>query len=88
MTLKDLLQTAKESFRLYVNLAKDDPLGSFYWNGCLCGIRRMTINSINRLDGTVSKDEADEAYDALDEAYDQARKEIDHIYKKAVNSND
>lgn len=88
MTLKDLLQTAKESFRFYVNLAKDDPLGAFHWDGCLCGVRRMTINSIDRLDGTVSEDEAAEAYDILDEAYDQARKEIDNIYRKAVNGND
>lgn len=84
MTLKDLLQTAEESFCLYVSLAKDDPLGSYYWNGCLCGVRRMTLNSIDRLGKTVGEDETAEACDILDDAYDQARKEIENIYKMAL----
>ena len=88
MTLENLLQTAKESFRFYVELAMDDPTGAYHWSACLNGVRHMAFCSIGLLYETISEDEADEAYDALDEAYDQARKEIDHLYKKTVCSND
>ena len=88
MTLKNLLQIAKESLHIYVDLAKDSPSEAYYWNACICGVRRMTIDSIDWFSETVSKDELDEAYDDLDEAYDQTRKEIDHIYKEASCSKD
>lgn len=84
MTLENLLQTAKETFRFYVDLAKDDPTGAYHWNACLCGVNRMTINSICLFDGTVNEDETAEAYDILNDAYDQARKEIENIYKMAL----
>ena len=84
MTLENLLQTAKETFRFYVDLAKDDPTGAYHWNACLCGVNRMTINSIYRFGETVSEDEIAEACDILNDAYDQARKEIENIYKMAL----
>ena len=84
MTLENLLQTAKETFRLYVNLAKDDPKGISYWSACLCGVRRMTIDSIDRFYETVGEDEIAEACDILDEEYDRARKEIENIYRMAL----
>lgn len=88
MTMKNLLQTAKESFRFYVELAMDDPVGAYHWSACLNGVRHMTANSIVLLYETATRDELDEAYDILDEAYDQARKEIDRLYKKAVYNED
>lgn len=88
MTLKNLLQTAKENFRFYVNLAKDDYESIDYWIACLNGVRRMALDSIGWFGETASKDDLAEAYDILDEAYDQAREDIQYIYKMAVNSND
>ena len=87
MTLKDLLQTAKNGFCFYVKLAMDDPIGAYHWSACLNGVRRMAFDSLDLFNKAVSEDETAEAYDILDEAYDEARKEIDHIYKKAVCSN-
>lgn len=88
MTLENLLQIAKESFHTYISLARDNPSEAYHWNACICGVRRMTIDSIDWFGETVSKDELDEAYDALDEAYDQARKDIDYIYREAVCNDD
>ena len=84
MTLKDLLQTAKETFRFYVELATDDPTEPLYWMACLKGVHRMTINSIGLFGETANKDELAEAYDILDEEYDRARKEIENIYRMAL----
>ncbi len=84
MTLENLLQTVKETFRFYVDLAKDIPSDACHWNACLCGVRRMTINSIDRFSETVSEDEVAEACDILDEEYDRARKEIENIYRMAL----
>ena len=88
MTLENLLQTAKEGFRFYVELATDDPTGAYHWSACLNGVRHMAFYSIGLFYETINEDEAAEAYDILDEAYDQARKEIDNIYRMAVCSKD
>lgn len=88
MTLENLLQTAKETFRFYVDLAKGDPKEVYYWSGCLRGVLRMAFDSIERFSETVSKDEFAEAYDVLDEAYGQAYKDIHYFYKKAMNNDD
>lgn len=88
MTLKDLLQTAKKGFRFYVELATDYPSGGLHWMACLTGVRRMALDSIDLFDETVGEDEIAEACDILDDTYDQARKKINDIYRKAMNSDE
>lgn len=88
MTLKDLLQTAKKGFRFYVELATDDPSGASHWIACLNGVRHMAFDSIYLFDETVGEDEIAEACDILDDTYDQARKKINDIYRKAMNSDE
>lgn len=84
MTMENLLQTAKQGFRFYVDLATDDPSGAFHWMACLNGVRHMALDSIDLFYETVGEDETAEACDILDDAYDRARKEIENIYRMAL----
>lgn len=88
MTLENLLQTAKKGFRFYVELATDNPSGALHWMACLNGVRRIALDSIDLFYETVGEDEIAEACDILDEEYDRARKEINDIYRKAMNSDE
>ena len=84
MTMENLLQIAKNGFRFYVDLAKDDPSGAFHWMACLNGIRHMALDAIYLSYENVSEGKIADMGDILDEEYDRARKEIENIYRMSL----